>query len=489
MLELPSPSDARRLYEFFIEAGYTEEGLLAALDTDSPPLPQLRNLPQFLDRTRRDTRFNHLVRWFLLSLPLAQETVSKSIPDWFRSACLEIGLLRAEDGKLVPNVLVVPFGQLLVASDPYPTLESALPFDHVLTVNPAARHLLNFTIRQPEQITLDLGAGCGIQALAAATHSEEVIATDLNPRATAYAAFNARLNNFENIQCLTGDLFEPVRDRRFDLIVSNPPFVLAPSKRFLYRDNDMELDQFCRQLAREAPAYLNEGGYFQMICEWVNLKGQTWQERVAEWFDGTDCDVWVLKHYTRNPLAYAQTRLRETFQDSPETDIAAYSEWMEYYREQGVEAMHGGLITLRRRGGAKRWLKIEELNETTQEPVGEAILQRFAARAFLESHASDEQLLAITPKLAPEIRLEQECQWSESRWRTLFLRLRLVKGLRHVIGVDKDVAEFLAQLDGHRTLAEVIRELAAKVEVDEAQVQAECLSVVRLLIERGFLRP
>lgn len=488
MLKLPASSEARRLYEFFLDANYTEEGLYTALDTAAPPLPQLRNMPQFLDRTRQTTRFNHLVRWFLLSLPVEREAAAETIPKWFLQTCLDIGMLRLENDGYAPNVLMVPYGQMLIASDPYAKLESATPFDHVLTVNPAARHLLNFTIRKPEQTTLDLGTGCGIQALAAATHSEDVVATDLNPRATAYAEFNARLNGFDNIQCYTGDLFAPVEGRRFDLIVSNPPFVLAPSKRFLYRDNDMELDQFCRQLAREAPAYLNEGGYFQMICEWINLKGQTWQERVAEWFKGAPCDVWVLKHYTRNPWAYAQTRLRETFQDSPEQDAATYAEWMDYYRREGVEMMHGGLITMRRRSKGI-WLKIEELNETIAEPVGDAILQRFAARDFLEAHAAGEQLLAVSPRLSPQVRLEQECEWSENRWRTLSLRLRLTKGLRHVVGVDKDVADFLAKLDGKHTLGQLIEDLTAQVEAEPAQVRTECLGVVRLMIERGFLLP
>ena len=35
----------------------------------------------------------------------------------------------------------------------------------------------------------------------------------------------------------------------------------------------MELDQYCRRVAREAPAHLKEGGYLQMVCEWVQIGG------------------------------------------------------------------------------------------------------------------------------------------------------------------------------------------------------------------------
>jgi methylase of polypeptide subunit release factors len=54
---------------------------------------------------------------------------------------------------------------------------------------------------------LDLGAGCGIQALLAARHADRVVASDLNPRAVGIAAFNAALNEVA-VDCVEGDLFE-----------------------------------------------------------------------------------------------------------------------------------------------------------------------------------------------------------------------------------------------------------------------------------------
>ncbi|MEE4331275.1 MAG: class I SAM-dependent methyltransferase, partial [Wenzhouxiangella sp.] len=268
----PTPEQAARLREFFLETGYDEAGLRRSLGSAEPPVPQLRTLPRFLDLTRETNPFNQLVRWFLLGQPVAAEPAGPVVPGWFLETCLDLGLLRIEGDAYWPNALIFPYGRLLVASDCYVTQGVAAPYDHVLTINSSARHTLDFTVRRPSRATLDLGTGCGIQALVAAGHSETVVATDLNPRATSYAEFNARLNGLDNVQCLTGDLFEPVKGRRFDLIVCCPPFVLTPSKEFLYRDNDMALDGFCRHLAREAPRYLNDGGYFQMIVEWVNLE-------------------------------------------------------------------------------------------------------------------------------------------------------------------------------------------------------------------------
>ena len=66
-------------------------------------------------------------------------------------------------------------------------------------------------MRRPGEAALDLGTGCGIQALLAAKHAERVVATDVNPRALGFAAFNAALNGIETIELRDGSGFDPVR--------------------------------------------------------------------------------------------------------------------------------------------------------------------------------------------------------------------------------------------------------------------------------------
>ncbi len=74
---------------------------------------------------------------------------------------------------------------------------------------------------------LDLCSGTGILGLTAARLGARATAVDLSRRAVVNARLNARLNGLE-LSVLRGDLFAPVEDRRFDLIVSNPPYIPAP---------------------------------------------------------------------------------------------------------------------------------------------------------------------------------------------------------------------------------------------------------------------
>lgn len=488
MIRPPAPDDARRLRDDLIECRYTEEGLLDLLGIVDSPSPHLRNLPRLLDATRDPTALNVLAHWFLIGVPVPRATADRLLPRRMLDIGEETGLLVERGGQISSPVLMVPVGRLFVASDPFRYIDSEDGFRHVLTINPAARSLMDFTARRPSRSTLDLCTGSGIHALSAAPHSDSVVATDLNPRATAFAAFNAALNGFENIECVTGDAFSPVAGRTFDLIICNPPFILGPSNRFLYRDNDLPLDEFCRHLVGQAAAHLEDGGLFQMLCEWAEIEDEPWTERISSWFEGTGCDAWVVADYVQTPRWYAQSRLRETPLATAEADTAVFEEWMAYYAKHRVRNIRGGFIAMRRRGG-RNWLRVEELVQKPTGAFGDSILRGFAARDFLEANESDERMLEARPRLAPEVILGQRYRCDESRWRTQSIVLELSKGLPRTTPLEGDIAEFLARFDGSRTLRELIRELAAGEGVDPARAETESLRIARRLVEQGILLP
>ena len=177
-----------------------------------------------------------------------------------------------------------------------------------------------------------------------------MIATDNNPRAVAFSRFNARLNGIDNVSCRTGSLFEPVAEERFDLIVSNPPFVLSPTRRFLFRDAEIRGDEFCRHLIRSVPTFLEEGGYCQLKCNFAHRPGEDWKESLTSWFDGLRCDVIVWVEITEDVSDYAMRWIVSTEAQDVDQLPDLYQRWMDYYRVQKIEAVSYLLITLRRRG-------------------------------------------------------------------------------------------------------------------------------------------
>ena len=484
MLNLLSTEDSSRLRAFFEEAGYNETSLRKHLGAAELPSRLLRNHARLLDRTAAHTALNALLRWFWLGVPLRADRLDGLIPAEILSLLLQSGLLKQQDEELCPRAMLLHFDGFLVASDHASAIDRKQT-EMVLWPNPTSKFLARFAIRRPSRATLDLGTGSGILSLSAARHSDVVVATDLNQRAVGCARFNARLNGVENIEVFAGDCFEPVKGRQFDLILSNPPFFITPQGDYLFCENPMELDGLCRRLVKEAPAYLNEGGYLEMLCEWAQIKGQPWEERVAEWLQDTGCDAWVMKGLTQNPEEYAQQRIKETSDDTAQ-DAANYSGYMNYYRHRGVEAIHDGLIVMRRRQG-RNWVRIEEVPSTPKGDMGELIVSTFAAHDLMQRMETDEDLRALRPRMAPNVRLEQVCEQHEGQWRAESLTLRLTSGFPFHMNVQPLVAEFLVTCDGTRTAGEAIQAFAAQANAPVDAVQKECLGIIRKLLERGFM--
>lgn len=478
-------AEMERLRRFFAGAGYSEKNIKEAMGLIELPSARLRNLPRLLDCTRRPSLLNILLRWFWIGAAQPASAVEPLVPAADIELLLGTRLLRREGAGLVPEVMLMPFEGFLVASHLPSRIEAGDP-EVVLWPNPTTRLLLRFAICRPARQTLDLGTGTGILALHAASHSDRVVATDLNPRAVELARFNAMLNGVPNVECLSGDGFSPVAGRKFDRIVSNPPFFITPGSQFLFCDNPMDLDGLCRRLVREAPDRLEPGGYFQMLCEWAEIGGQDWHERLGEWFQGTGCDVWVLKGNTVDPAQYAQERIGET-NLAPARDAELYEEYMAYYRQRRVEAVHKGLVAMRLRPG-QNWVLMEDVTDAPREPFGDAVEGRFLARDFLAAHANDEQLLGIKPRISAHARLEQIFESSGQGWQPSSLTLKLVKGFPSTISMQPLVAEFLSAFDGARALGEMIDALSAKVDAPPGRVRKECLGVTRQLIEYGFVR-
>jgi len=489
----PFPSPDRdgcaRLRDALARASFTDTGVAGALGLDDVRSLSSQDLPLLLRATRDATPLHTLVRLFLIGVTVKPDALEEAIAPMTIEECAAAGLVTPQDGTVSAAVRLLPFRGLVVAYDLPLRMGAPTAADYVMGVGSSTLTLANATVRRPSRLTLDLGTGCGFLAFLAACHSTQVLAVDRNPRAVALATFNAQLNGLANVACLEGDLFAPVHGREFDLVFSNPPFVISPEARYMYRDSGRGLDEITQTIVRQVPPVLREGGFCQVLCNWACLRGQEWRERLAVWFQGTGCDAWAMCSETLDAAAYAAKWIRHTEWDTPDTHARRFEEWMAYYERHQVEAVSGGIITLRRRSGAANWVRLDDAPKNMVGPVGDHIARAFELHDFLDATRDDALLLEQRLRVSPDLRLHQSFEPSPEGWQLATSELRLERALTYTGNTDVFLSAAIGRCDGERPLREVLGSLAASLDQDAAGVAPAFLGVVRRLIERGFLLP
>ena len=153
-----------------------------------------------------------------------------------------------------------------------------------------------------------------------------------------------------------------------------------------------------------------------MLCNWAHVAGQDWRERLAAWFEGSGCDAWVMRTDTLDAAAYAAKWIRHTERDEPEAFSRRFKEWMAYYEREQIEALSGGVITLRRRTAPANWFRADDGPEKMLGPAGDGIALAFEVHDFLETVREDEDLLRQRLRLSPDARLQQRFEPAEGGW-------------------------------------------------------------------------
>jgi methylase of polypeptide subunit release factors len=437
-----------------------------------------------LDRTAGDAPLNVLVRLFMLGAAVGDADARRALAPATPEALIAAGVLEPRDGGVAAALQLTPFDHLLLFADPVGTAD--LRPKHVVSVGGPSVDLARTTVRRPVGRTLDVGTGCGIQAFLAAAHSGTVVGVDRNPRATNVAAFNAQLNGLTNCEFLTGDLYAPVAERRFDLIVANPPYVLSPGSEFLYRDSGLKGDEIAQRVIREGAALLDDGGLLQLTCEWAHTTGTDWKRRVSGWFASTGCDVCVLRFTTVTSAEHARHWLRSDPHVPADSLPERLTQWTDYHKAHGIEAVSDGVISLRKRAAAANWINIGDCPPRAG-VCGPAVARLFAATDFLAATQDDRVLSAARVKLNPEVRWEQKLQPTADGWEVWHSQLYMPAGLTYRTDATRVGMTLLELCDGKRTVGETLAGLTAAT--GQELPVPKVLETVRQLVEEGYLLP
>jgi methylase of polypeptide subunit release factors len=489
VLEL-ADDDLRRLRERLEEVDYTVDGVRGVLGPVAHQALHRNETAPGLRATRGNGPLSTLVRLWLLQASVPYEAAERALPELVEPL-RQAGILHKHGGQVSALLDVRPYGteydDWWVVADLTPGMDGERPAvtpDHVLGVNSSATTLAQLTVRTKVERALDLGTGCGIQALHLADHAATVVATDVNARALAVARLNARLADLD-VDLRAGSLFEPVDGERFDLVVSNPPFVISPGGDLVYRDSGLAGDQLCRQLVRQLPRHLTKQGVGQVLANWLHVRGESWTDRLTGWVARTGCDAWVVQREVTDPAAYVELWLRDAGVHGTPEYARRYDEWLGWFEDQNVEAIGFGWLTLRRTD-AQPVLKIEEWPHPIEQPLGRTI-QRWLENVDLLRGWDDQRLLGERLEVKKEVDQEQVGRPGGNDPEYLILRQR--GGMCRALRVDTAMAGFVGACDGTMTVGQIIDALAQLLFEDIDPLRHRLLGKARELILDGFLDP
>lgn len=358
--------------------------------------------------------------------------------------------------------------------------------DHVLGVGHASLSLLQAMPTDPVGSVLDLGTGCGVQAVRATDFADTVTATDVNARALVLAAATAALNEVE-IELLEGSWFEPVAGRRFDRIVANPPFVVSTGRvEHTYRDSGLDLDGASELMISRAAEHLNPGGTAAILASWVHLEGEDWRRRIASWLPAHGVDAWIVQRDVADPALYVGTWLRDGDADPRDPAVAARAEaWLDHFARHGVEGIGFGFVYLRRTDAPSDVLA-EDLRHGFTDPLGAEAVAYFDRLAWLRDHDVLEARFVVRPDTA----LERVYLPGEDGWRQVVTRVHRGGGPNWQHEVDEPAAALLAGMraDG-LPLADLVALLAVAHGEDEQALTERAVALVQALVRHGLVEP
>lgn len=475
--------DLTHLRRLFAECGYTADGVLSRIgELGQQGLGRNITVPSEHALQGAHDPLATLIRLFILQqeVPAADVEFLSNYAD---------GIVQTRGDVAAALVDVRPYGSPddnasgWVVSDLMPSMNGiTTPTrpDYVLGVSPASTTLAQITMRQKVGSVLDLGTGCGVQSLHLAQHAERVVATDLNARAIELAKMSAELTGVE-IDFREGSLFEPVAGERFDLIVSNPPYVMSPpsDERLTYRETNFSGDGLLKAILEQAGEFLTPGGQLQLLTNWA-ITGEDWQERIRAW--APTLDLWVIERERLDKFEYIEMWLADAgLLGTPEWR-GAYERWIAYFDSLGIQEVGMGWVLATNAGRSTPHTRFETWPYAVQQPVG-AVLERHQ-RAVDASLLPDEELLASRPRLE---HVEQETLGEPGAEDPAHIVLRQQTGLRRGTKLDTASAAVFGALDGELTLDQVIYAVAAILDVDELQLRAEMVQKVREALLEQYL--
>lgn len=296
-----------------------------------------------LHATEAGTPLDVMCRLWQMSRWVDRDAAEEALGKELLTRACEWALLADIDGRVGATVDLYPLGDDLIATD-----RQIVPGSFEDCAYPLGGDSYSLSRMIPQRRVgkaLDLCTGSGVQALT--VKADLVHAVELSERAFDFAFFNLSLNRpKDSVRVFKGDLYEPLPYRNYDLIVSNPPWVPAPTDEMeLYRGGGSNGELITKRIVEGLPGHLAPDGWFVMYVEYPLYGNDTYHERLRKWLGEGTWGIASLKLAEFKAQQYVQGQVSS---HDPKTMAEDYLAWLNLYEKEGIQAMGYAVVFARR---------------------------------------------------------------------------------------------------------------------------------------------
>lgn len=488
------PEAVERVKRALTDSAYTAPQIEAAFERPMLELVHAGYRGELSSLTDAEDPQHTLIRLFLAGKdePETHVAAAGGLPV---EAMINAGILeRVSSADVRARIRIQPHGQWWAVSDLPVPHNGHTESDAVLAVGPSSAALAHYSLEDKVDTALDIGTGCGVQALHLSQHATTVTATDLSRRALQFAATTAALNDMD-WELLYGDLVAPVENRRFDQIVCNPPVSVGPGiGRWLYRDSSEPGDAMVTRLAEAAPRLLTESGVMQFMAHWPERADSDWQDYLASWIP-PGFDAWIIRSSSVDPETYVNDWLTRSSEDQ-----TYRGEWLIWLHKNKIDSVGRGMVTLRWSHGPQSAVRIEPAHPL---PSGAEVAQWIRGRDWMR----DQHWRSFTYRLAEDaVLLRQGQRISLQKLYSLPVRGALLRysyrsfadaGQVELSCRGRTMPATCLAIDicgdatkpGSRRLGDLLDEWNRRNRQDPALFEQDSVETITRLLERGILIP
>jgi len=449
--------------------------------------PFMRHGERLLDRMRRPLRTYYLrrdgsplgfaLRLFVFMDPVSREQALTALgSESLLAALLEAGLLVEREAGLVCPLFLNVIDELYVFCD-----DLANGSEAVMGASATTAALLQAAWHgRPIERALDLGCGAGSAALMLAHRSVQVVGTDINPRAIALAKLNLALAECANVRFLEGDLFAPVGEERFDLILAQPPFVSKPDSEeaVTFLHGGARGDELLLRMLSELPQRLAPGGRAMVLVDWPRYDDVSPDARIRAALGTGAFDLLLLASPCKDLgeyVAHYAAGLRPDLGARYEQAVHAH---LDHLAQLGVTELRALLLVIRATDHRPWTHQITIRSSIETQPTGAQIERLIAAQDLL---AGDSAKLRAARLVVPEgTRFVQD----EAG------QIRVEPDASRLIGsliCSQSAADLLSVVHQSTSVAAAVATMAQRMKLDHAAGRAQILGGIRTALAEGLL--